>query len=520
MSAKIENNHPWSFEPPLPQAPKRTIQIGILIASVSMPLSCTPPSGTLRNSTSTQSSSQGSPAPNPNGANPRSPSTPAIQAQRGSAVISGSVTLSPLCTAGSTQLILTSGQQTVYQTFISTLSTYELHVTPGRYTLFAQSENRGDAGGGAPVQAGGSRPPSRAVNCSTQVPIVVEANQALQVNLVLNPGNTALASNSTPTVESTTQTVAQPQAEQPGSGPISAYPCPWYGYGCLPNLYPGSGGAVAGKPNIYLSAPEGTQVRLQVRTVGDSNLLAAVPVHGTSGWDLRVRNSELELGAGRVGFLFYDYRFNHQILQARQGFCLPPGQALQAMIEILEANGFKPQECADFRASWKDRLPRALKLCVYPQREEEIARVSELVINPPADELTRIWFLIVPSSPLHYAKAGGPIPQQGVDFPKGALAFRRSIDTPFALADYRLPSRKTSLSASASSSLLAKAPPPEGRQRPGGRSPASTPEQQAPESANSASAVQRSSSASRLQIREWGVSFLIHERHEQENAQP
>jgi hypothetical protein len=475
--------NPWAFKRPF-----LIVGSGLALAG----FSCAPPSGVV--------SVRATPAVSNVSAISGQTSASVIQPQAGAAVISGSLTFSPLCRPNTTQLVLMAGNQTVYQTHVAPNSTYELHVNPGTYLLFAQTHATSPTGQVTGTAAG---------VCGTQVPVTAVAQQALQINLFLAPGSNPSSVGQGATPASPTPLVAggtTPQAPYyqspmgttlpplnyaaPYPAPQGAIPCPWYGYGCAPQPYPGTGGALVGKPNVYISAAPGTQIALQVRPVGSANLLAAVPAHGLSGWSFTQGVEKIEIGGAKADFLFYDYRFNPNLLQARDGFCLAPRQALDAMLQILEANGFQPKERADFQSAWSGRLPRAPKLCVYPQRESELAQISELVIQPPADELTRIWFLIVPSTPLveHQQKNS----KLGVDFPTSALAFKKAIDKPFVLANFRRPTRP----ASSPTQLLADKP------KVTGRSPASV--------SPTEDSKGNTPSSQRLHVREWGVGFLIH----------
>lgn len=469
---------------------KRTLKFLIGVSGALAGFSCAPPSGVV--------AVRATPPVSTVSAITGQTSSSQIQPQAGAAVISGSLTFSPLCAVSTTQLVLMAGNQTVYQTFVVPNSTYELHVNPGSYLLFARTHAF------SPSSPSGQVPGTAAGVCGTQVPVTAVAQQALQINLLLTPGSNPSALSGAGVPASPTPLLAggsvpqQPYYQSPMGTTLpplnlaqTPIPCPWYGYGCAPQPYPGTGGALVGKPNVYVTATPGTQISLQVRPVGSANLLAAVPAHGLSGWKFTQGVEKIEIGGAKADYLFYDYRFNPNLLQAREGFCLPPRQALDAMLQILEANGFQPNERADFQSAWSGHLPQAPKLCVYPQRESELAQISELVIQPPADELTRIWFLVVPSIPLVENQPRGP--KLGVDFPAAALAFKKAIDKPFLLANFRRPMRPTS----PSTQVLAERPKTGGGRNPASVSPVESTKANAP-------------SSQRLHVREWGVGFLIH----------
>ena len=288
----------------------------------------------------------------------------------GSSVIAGSLNFTPPCQPLMAQLYLLSGASMVYQTSVTPGGTFEMHVAPGQYTLSALGQP----------------------GCSAQVAVIAQPNQVTQQPVSIVANGVAGGVTGAPPL------ATYPQNPYP-------YPCVWNGYGCTSTYYPGHGGGVVGKPNVYVSGPEGAGIRMQVRPNAKANLLVAVPAHGVRGWAGRLnRAGELvsRIGAGeetRAPYWFYDLRFDPEDLQAQQGTCVARANLIAELLNQLQNLGFLPREIEDFRDFWSTKIPPGESFCIYPQLNSEIDRIAELQITPEPKKITRVWFFVVPEAP-------------------------------------------------------------------------------------------------------------------------
>ena len=314
----------------------------------------------------------------------QSSSTPPVtptQPIQGSSAIAGRVTEGPGCADTSLQLLLYSGNTVIYQTTVPPNGTYEFQAQPGSYLLSAQ----GSAG------------------CQTQQNVTVVAGQQAQVQLQMMPmGNYA----NSPPLSGPGYPGAPPSSNYPPNYP----PCPYGYYGCNGGYYPGGGGAGVGKPNIYVSGAEGTELKLGIKYKSESNLLIAVPAHGPQGWTGKILGKSDaqtiqiqalgevpgQVNSAKYPYLFYDLRTDDSLLQNKSAFCVPKAELMPSLLNFLKSSRFKKNELEDFSAYWDKKFPPAERYCVYPQENDSIDRIVTLEVTPTPKSVTRVWFLVIP----------------------------------------------------------------------------------------------------------------------------
>lgn len=327
----------------------------------------------------------------------------------GSSSIAGSVRGSGNCGSGTASIALMSssygygGQgSTVYpQTQAPIGGNFQLNVQPGSYVLYAQSTT----------------------GCFAQQQVNATANQVSSVTVTLSATGTG------------TNT---------GGGYNWGYnwgynPCPWGYYGCYGGYYPGGGGGMVGKPNVYLSGPEGLKFKARLKIEDGNHLLAAVPIHGAEGWSGVIKGGKLVVENAAYDYLFYDARVDTEKLSGRGG-CVETAKVVSTMAGYLKNAGFGPREVKDFDDYWSKRIPPAGKYCIYVQDENDIKALMSLEIEPKPDSFRQVWFFLVPQVDQYSMKSkliGKP--SVAFNFSKKVAPVKRAIassGTPFEVCEW------------------------------------------------------------------------------------
>jgi len=180
------------------------------------------------------------------------------------------------------------------------------------------------------------------------------------------------------------------------SYPNYYYPSAWSNHGVNTTYYPGHGGGFAGKPNVYISAPDGVSLLVKVSASEESNLLLTVPAY-EGGWKAAVMGDKFIIDDVSHDYLFYDIRFDEQLFSAETGFCGNRKTVLEEMMTSLQSLAFKPQEIKDFYDYWSIKLPRSENYCVFPQFNEENDRAYKLQVSSSDNakiSITRVTFMV------------------------------------------------------------------------------------------------------------------------------
>lgn len=229
----------------------------------------------------------------------------------------------------------------------------------------------------------------------------------------INPGNYVLSANTTTgcQVSQAIQTVANDTVPYQiclgntcGTGSYktlakassNGVPCAWGVYGCLGHMFPGAGNIGVGKPNIYFTVKENTELSLDLEFAAGNNVLAAIPTLGMTGWHAQIRpNGMIRVGEANYEYLFYDAQIDENKLQFSDGFCASRDQILGRMTEYLSLVGFSERATTEFSRHWQGHLPPNPVLCAYPQDE---SRIGQVVAYKSSTRFAskRLWFILIP----------------------------------------------------------------------------------------------------------------------------
>jgi hypothetical protein len=182
------------------------------------------------------------------------------------------------------------------------------------------------------------------------------------------------------------------------SYPNFYYPAAWSNNGVNQRYYAGHGGGFAGKPNVYVTAPDKTELHLKVNVKDESNLLLTIPAHQEQGWKAKVVKNKFEVEDVKHEYLFYDVRFDHEVFSDQSGFCGDRKFIIEEMLSSLQSLDFKENELKDFYEYWSIKLPKSSRYCVYPQLNEDHNDAYQLqVLNLDKNNfsMTRVTFMVV-----------------------------------------------------------------------------------------------------------------------------
>ncbi len=178
------------------------------------------------------------------------------------------------------------------------------------------------------------------------------------------------------------------------------YPGMWGNHGINPHFYPrpmpvDGGGAYMAKPNLYISGPKDSQVKVSIKLKNGSNWLISVPSHGKSGWEGKLtEDRKLIVGKAKHDYFYYDYRVDQNALQDQAGFCGDRETVLSKMITALQVARFYENEVADFYEHWSVKLPVSDRYCVYPQESNQLDPLAEIKVHPAPKAIKRIIFMV------------------------------------------------------------------------------------------------------------------------------
>jgi hypothetical protein len=273
----------------------------------------------------------------------------------------GSIEASKECATGKIEAWLSAGSILLYQADVPLSGTFEFHVTSGSYNLVATNSNGCFVEKVVQVEEGASQNialklVSGRKTADGRKPAAFGGEICPYCNAIGNYGYTPFNGYSMPTFYPSSA------PWYTGYGAISYsnyyYPSAWSGGGISPGYFPGGGGGFLGKPNIYISGKAQTPVSIHIKLASDSNLLAAVPAYGQTGWDAEMRSDQtLKSGQANYPYFFYDIRLNENKLQDSSGFCTDREHLIPKMSDILAKQGFKENEVKDFESYWSVKMP-------------------------------------------------------------------------------------------------------------------------------------------------------------------
>jgi hypothetical protein len=181
------------------------------------------------------------------------------------------------------------------------------------------------------------------------------------------------------------------------SYPNYSYPAAWSNSGVNSSMYSGHGHGFAGKPNVYVTAPDKTELHVTVSGVEEGNLLLTVPAYGEDGWHATVNKNKFVVESTNHDYLFYDVRFDENTFSDEKGFCGNRKVVIEGMMSTLQALTFKSEEIKDFYEYWSIKLPRSNSYCVFPQLNEENDKAYKLSVSEKSKKditVTRVTFLV------------------------------------------------------------------------------------------------------------------------------
>jgi hypothetical protein len=186
-------------------------------------------------------------------------------------------------------------------------------------------------------------------------------------------------------------------------GPSANYPGAWnQGSGALNSQYypyTWATGGCAGKPNVYFHGPEGKSFSFAPKLIGRSELLATTPAVNGPGDKIMmtIKNKKIVVDDVSYDYFYYDYAVDITQLQDERGTCVSKKGLIPVLLEMLVTSGFTPKEQKDFLDYWPFKMPPAESYCIYPQTEQDLAKVAPLEIEGDI-EMKRILFMIVPQT--------------------------------------------------------------------------------------------------------------------------
>lgn len=210
------------------------------------------------------------------------------------------------------------------------------------------------------------------------------------------------------------------------SYPNFQYPGAWYNHGINTNHYPGNGGAVALKPNIYVKNEKIklTKFSWKFAEKEKAEFLATTPALKNFGWEGLVSGESFRVSNVGYSYLFYDARMDHNKMQYSNGICIEKEGLVPEMMMDLKAKGYPEVALKDFNEHWTQKIPNYPYYCIYPQYSEQMNALMPIEVTPTDAVVTRVLFVLVPHS-----KAPKVLAQKFPALPTRAPASLMPVDT-------------------------------------------------------------------------------------------
>jgi hypothetical protein len=180
------------------------------------------------------------------------------------------------------------------------------------------------------------------------------------------------------------------------------YPGPWTpgSQGVQPHHYPGGGGAIAAKPNIYVQNNKNTKsIEISFAKEQINEMLVTTPsLNKAYKWISKIVNTDkFEVDGVEYDYLFYDLRFDHKKLQYTHGFCSDRKTVIDYMLTDLNILQFSDVASKDFDEHWNQKIPKIKYYCLYPQYNKQLDQAYPIKISPQIP-ITRTLYLVIPHS--------------------------------------------------------------------------------------------------------------------------
>jgi hypothetical protein len=312
-------------------------------------------------------------------------------------IISGVVGASSACLKDRTaHIFLSEDRKLVYHNDIPLGGTFEFHVVPGSYEVFAETKKKCYFRQPVTISK---------INESIKVPVKVTGSREVAQYFSTDARYSDTGWGYPPsyfTIPPYLGIQSFPYWGYAGANFSNFYwPGPWANTGLMPGAFPGGGSMAFAKPNLYISSSRPQKIKVHVVYKDpNSNWLAAIPTASkNSGWNANVNSTPGVIVENvKYDYLYYDFRGDDQALQNTKGFCLSRNPAIDKMVSILADLKFKKNEIEDFESYWRIKMPPTPQLCVFPQTEKQMDGVAKLDFSPSVRSLTRTLFVIVPKN--------------------------------------------------------------------------------------------------------------------------
>ena len=175
------------------------------------------------------------------------------------------------------------------------------------------------------------------------------------------------------------------------SGAVSFTPNETYKYEDLIFQYfDNANTADTAKPNIYLYPEATIDLSVSISFPQGGHLTKSDPEYG-NGWDVTVEPD------GTIDnyhtFLFYEALVPAKY-QEERGFVVKKEHLEEFFTENLTKSGFEGQEIEDFLEWWMIRLLDSPYYVIYPQYENDIAKLIQIEFSQKPDNFRRLYYLV------------------------------------------------------------------------------------------------------------------------------
>lgn len=180
--------------------------------------------------------------------------------------------------------------------------------------------------------------------------------------------------------------------------PNFQYPGAWSNHGIDTTHYPGGGGGMAMKPNIYVKNENKKSMKFswKFKEKEKAEFLATTPALNNYGWEGSVKGESYTVKNVDYSYLFYDARMDHKKMQFESGVCLEKENLIPEMLSDLSKKSFTKEALKDFTEHWSQKLPNYPYFCIYPQLNKQMNVLMPIDVTPVESIVTRVLYVLVP----------------------------------------------------------------------------------------------------------------------------
>lgn len=188
---------------------------------------------------------------------------------------------------------------------------------------------------------------------------------------------------------------AQGQFHYPNFNYPGSWQCRGPHCGINSQHYPGQGGAMMLKPNLYAqNFDEPTKFDIEFGKKELSNMLITTPALKNGTWSGNIIKDQFEVSNVEYEYLFYDYRFDHNKLQYDDGICSSREIIIKIMLDDLKYQNYPKESLKDFDEHWNQKMPKIDYYCLYPQYNKQLDETYPIATG--GLKLVRSLYLVVP----------------------------------------------------------------------------------------------------------------------------